>query len=38
MKKINVLLKNENVMMAVIIGGVFLVTGIITLYAIYTNQ
>jgi hypothetical protein len=35
MKKINTLLKNENVLATVIIAGVFIVTGIITLYALY---
>lgn len=35
MKKINTLLKNENVLATVIIAGVFVVTGLITLYALY---
>jgi hypothetical protein len=35
MKKITTLLKNENVLATVIIAGVFVVTGLITLYALY---
>ena len=37
MKKINTLLKNENVMAVIIIGGVFLLTALVTLYAISIN-
>ncbi len=35
MKKINTLLKNENVQATIVIGTVFLITGLITLFAIY---
>jgi hypothetical protein len=35
MKKINALLKNENVLATVIIAAVFLLTGVITIYALY---
>lgn len=35
MKKINTLLKNENVLATVIIAGVFVLTAAITIYALY---
>jgi hypothetical protein len=38
MKKINTLLKNEKIMATVIIGSVFLITGIITVIALYTES
>ena len=37
MKRISTLLKNENVMAVIIIGGVFLLTALVTLYAISIN-
>ena len=35
MKKINTLLKNENVQATIVIGTVFLITGLITLFTAY---
>ena len=35
MKKINTLLKNENVQASIVIGTVFLITGLITLFAVF---
>jgi len=35
MKKINALLKNENVLATVIVAGVFVLTAAITIYALY---
>jgi hypothetical protein len=35
MKKINTLLKNENVLATVIIASVFVLTAAITIYAVY---
>ena len=35
MKKINTLMKNENVMATIIVGGIFLLTGVATFLAIY---
>jgi hypothetical protein len=35
MKKINTLLKNENVMAAIVIGSVFLVIAIVSFWANY---
>ena len=37
MKKINSLMKNENVQAGVIIGAVFFLTAAITIFAIYIN-
>ncbi len=34
MKKFNTLFKNENVQATIVIGAVFLITGLITLYAV----
>jgi len=35
MKKIYTSFKNENVQMAIIIASVFLITGLVTIYAIF---
>ena len=37
MKKINTLLKNENVMAAVVISAVFILTAAVTVFAIYVD-
>jgi hypothetical protein len=37
MKRINTLLKNENVMAVLVVGGVFLLTALVTLYAMSIN-
>ena len=37
MKKFNTLLKNENVIATLVIGSVFLITGLIILFAYFMN-
>jgi hypothetical protein len=37
MKKINTLLKNENVMSTLVIGGVFLLTGLVSMLCLYLD-
>ncbi len=37
MKRINVLLKNENVLAAIVISVVFVITALISVLAIYIN-
>ena len=37
MKKINTLLSNENVKASLVIGAVFLVTALLTIYGIYKD-
>lgn len=37
MKRNNSLLKNENVVATLVVGGVFLITGLLTMFAIYVS-